>query len=420
MPEPPNLPVRSDYKRVQMGLLKFLYKIKFRHIALLYLITAVIASIQCYFGHLVPADQAGRIYTNYNNYVLFKNSYFHLMQGKDLYIPYPREQWDLYKYSPTFSLFFGVLAYLPDFAGLFIWNLLNTIPLLIGFSQLRGMSEQSRIFALLFCLFELSGNLQNSQSNGLMVALLILTFTSLEMKRYFLATFFIGFSIYLKIYGGIGIFFFLFYPSKKLLLYTSVWFLLLGILPLLVTDLKHLLYLYQSWGILLKKDQENSTGLSVMGILQTWFVLKNAKNIVITTGIILFLLPLLQWRKYKLYDFRLLFLCFTLIWVVIFNHKAESPTYIISMCGISIWFFSQTANRVNILLLVSAFLFTTVCSGDLFPYFFREEIKNYDIKSLVSIIIFGKILYELYHRNFLHENTFIGRNLTSERPVLQH
>jgi hypothetical protein len=381
----------------------FIYKnriqITFRHIVILYLIMVVIASIQCYFGSIIPSGQSGKIYTNYNNYILFRNSFFHLIHGKDLYIPYPEEQWDLYKYSPTFSLVFGLLAYLPDFIGLFFWNLVNTIPLLIGFSQLRGISDDNKIYALLFCLIELSGNLQNTQSNGLIAALLILTFTSLENGKYFLAAFFVVFSVFIKIYGGIGIILFLFYPSKtRLLLYMIFWFLLLGVLPLAVIDLKQLIYLYESWGKLLKTDQLNSTGISVMGILQTWFRFSVSKNIVGFIGMILFLLPLLQTRKYKFYDFRLLTLCSALIWVVIFNYKAESPTYIISICGIAIWFFSRTKTRINIICVILTFIFTSLSRGDLFPYFIREEfIKPYCIKGLFSIIIFGKILYELFN-----------------------
>lgn len=388
-----------------MFLSRSLKKIRFNHVVFLYLLIAIIASIQCYFGSIDFSDHLERSYHNYNNYILFKNSFFHLIQRKDLYIPYLNEQWDLYKYSPTFSLIFGLLAYLPDFIGLLLWNLLNTIPLLIGFIQLRRINVNNKVYALLFCSIELLGSLQNSQSNGLMAALLILTFTSLENKRYFLATFLVVFSVFLKIYGGIGFVLFLFYPSKaRLLLYTLFWFLLLGILPLVAINVNQLLYLYKSWGRLLIADQGNSTGISVMGILQSWFKFNISKNIITFVGIILFFLPLLQIRKYKIYDFRLLVLCSTLVWVIIFNHKAESSTYIISISGIAIWFFSQTKTRINIILLILAFVFTSLSSGDLFPHFIKEEFINpYDIKGLFSIVIFGKIFYELFNRDMIAE-----------------
>jgi hypothetical protein len=53
-------------------------------------------------------------YKDYNVYVIFKQAFFHLIAQKNLYILYPHEHWDLYKYSPTFALFIVLLAYLPD------------------------------------------------------------------------------------------------------------------------------------------------------------------------------------------------------------------------------------------------------------------------------------------------------------------
>jgi Glycosyltransferase family 87 len=381
-----------------MFLTKVLAKIKIRHVVYLYLVTAIISTIQSYHGIIHPATgYAGVVYHGYNNYILFKNSFFHLIQGKDLYAWYLNEQWDLYKYSPSFSLVFGLLAYLPDFIGLLFWSLLNTVPLLIGFIQLKKISDRNKIFALLFCLIELSVNLQNAQSNGLMAGLLILTFTSLENGKYFLAAFFVVFSIFIKIYGGIGFVFFLFYPGKlKLILYSLFWFVLLGFLPLVVIHLDQLLLQYKSWKILLKEDQSNSIGISVMGIIQAVFKLNIPKNYIVLTGTVIYLFPFLQPNKFKYYDYRLLVLCSTLIWVVIFNHKAESPTYIIALSGIAIWFSSRNKTRLNIILVILSFIFTTLITGDLFPHWMRDEyFKPYCIKALFSIIIFAVITYEL-------------------------
>src|SRR5579872_2461631 len=215
-----------------------------------------------------PYGEGGRLYPNYNNFIIFRNSFFHLIQGRGLYNNYPDEQLDLYKYSPTFSLFFGLLAWLPDFIGLLLWNLLNTIPLFIGIRLLKEISDQGKIYALLFCLVELMNSLQTAQSNGLTAALLILTFTSLESERYFLAAFLGVFSIYIKIYGGIGLLLFIFYPAKpEAFSYILFWILILGLLPLAFIDLNQLFHVYKDWSLLLKTDQENSIGISVMSIL---------------------------------------------------------------------------------------------------------------------------------------------------------
>ena len=372
---------------------------------ILYLLIAVIASIQCYYGFIRPSGQYGRAYPNYNNFIIFKNSFFHLIQGKNLYVPYPDEQWDLYKYSPTFSLFFGFFAYLPDFIGLLFWNLFNTIPLLIGFVLLKGISDSDKIYALLFCFIELMGSLQTAQSNGLTAALLILTFTSLENGRYFLAAFFVAFSLYLKIYGSIGLILFIFYPAKaRLLVYTLCWILLLGLLPLAVIDLNKLLYLYKSWDLLLKTDQANSTGLSVMGILQSDLTSGVSNKITMLAGILLFLIPLCQIKKYRIYEFRLLVLSSMLIWVVIFNYKAESSTYIIAVCGIAIWFFSQKKSNVNVIIIILTFICTILSPGDLFPHFIKDLIVRLPyLKAVFPILIFGIVSFDLFNRNLTLE-----------------
>ncbi len=366
-------------------------------IVFLYILVAVVASIQCFNGILRPEGAGGHVYTGYNNYVLFKNSFFHLIHGSDLYRAYPDEEWDLFKYSPTFAFCFGLMAYLPDFAGLVCWNLLNTLPLLLGIMQLREMTINNKIFALLFCALELMNSLQNSQSNGLMAGLLILTFTSLENRKYILACFLVVFSVYLKIYGGIGFFLFLFYPSKsRLLIFSLLWFLVLGALPLFFVHWDQLTYLYSSWGKLLKQDEYNSTGISVMGILGRWFPQGISKNQIILFGCLIFVFPFFQFWKYKMVHFRLLILSAMLIWVVIFNHKAESPTYIIAMAGIAIWFFSGEKSKLNILLVTLAFIFTTLASGDLMPAFIKNYLKYYHIKALFSTVIFVFIWIDLW------------------------
>ena len=95
----------------------------YRFILFLFIILGIAASAQSLL--LSSKNQSERKYTHYNNYVIFKQSFFHLIDHKDLYAPYPDEHWDLYKYSPTFAFFFGIFALLPDSIGVMLWNLLN-------------------------------------------------------------------------------------------------------------------------------------------------------------------------------------------------------------------------------------------------------------------------------------------------------
>ncbi len=363
----------------------------------IFILFALGASVQAVLEGLSYNPEAGRYYTCYNNYVIFKNSYFHLLHHKDLYKLYLDEQWDLYKYSPTFSMFFGIFAYLPDAMGLSLWNLLNALILLFAVYYLPKLSNYQKGLILITCLIELMTSMQNEQSNGLMVGLLILAFGLLEKEKYGWAVLSIVFTAYVKLFGIVGFSLFLFYPKKwKLALYTVLWIAVLWIIPLLVVDLGQLKFLYESWGNLLLQDHAVSYGLSVMGWLHSWFGI-SADTWVLAIGSIMFCLPFVKIRAYKNLSFRLLALTSVLLWVVIFNHKAESPTFIIAMAGVCIWFYAlRERNILNLVLFITAFVLTSLSPTDIFPAYLRVHLVNpYVLKAFPCILIWGKIIYDM-------------------------
>src|SRR2546423_1725063 len=77
---------------------------------LTFFVLAVFAAIQSLLLSNKSFDGSSNMYSNYNNYIIFKQSFYHLIQNKDLYMFYPSEHWDLFKYSPTFAFFFGIFA----------------------------------------------------------------------------------------------------------------------------------------------------------------------------------------------------------------------------------------------------------------------------------------------------------------------
>jgi hypothetical protein len=366
-------------------------------IVILYLLFAVLASVQSYMLKEESVIPNGEKYRQYNNYIIFRSSFTHLVHNQNLYQDYPKEHWDLYKYSPTFSLFFGLFAMFPDVVGLNLWNIFNALILLCAIYYLPRLNLKQKGMILIICIIELNTSIQNQQSNALMAGLIILTFGLLEKSHYLLASLCIVFSIYLKLFGVVGLALFLFYPQKwRLALYTLIWTLVLFALPLLVISLNQLYLLYSNWKHLLDTDLSTSYGYSVIGWLHSWFGAEFNKQIIVATGVILFLLPFLRIRQYKQYAFRLLALTSLLIWIVIFNHKAESPTFIIAMAGVSIWFITSKKNTLNIILFVSALVLTSLSPTDLFPRYLREEyIKPYNFKVLPCILIWLKIVYDM-------------------------
>ncbi len=429
-----------------------------------YILLALGATLQSYFGN--PTTFNNLQYTAYNNYIIFKQSFFHLIENKDLYILYPSEHWDLYKYSPTFSLLMAPLAILPDVIGLLCWNLLNALVLFFAIkniplkdSKLFGNSlmnieqgtrnkefrslsnnDESTVFdklrnslflvpcsifkknnsfsigvmglCLVFIALEMLTSLQNEQSNALMAGLIILAFVLLEKDKIWLGTLCIALTVFIKIFGVVAFALFLVYPKKgKFILASTVWVIVLTVLPLLVISMDQFQLLYESWWRMLGEDHAASYGYSVMGWLQSWFGLDVSKNVIVLLGVVLFCLPLIKIKKYTNYKFRWRLLASILIWVVIFNHKAESPTFVIAMSGVGIWYFLSkiemekvdaihkvtSSHLVNTVLVVLAFVFTSLSPTDLFPRFLRENIViPYVLKAVPCILIWGKIIWEMY------------------------
>lgn len=358
---------------------------------------ALVASLQSLTQPKKTWEEGGKEYNRYNNYTIFERSFHHLKNQEDLYILFPEEQWDLYKYSPTFSVFFGVFAVFPDSIGLTLWNLLNCLIVVLGVYYLPKITEKQKGLILLLSIFEMLTSLQNSQSNGLMAGLLLLAFGLLERKHIFWATLLLVFSVYIKLFGLVGFALFLFYTQKiKFILYSLFWAVILFLLPLLFVDIHQYTFLFKSWGNMLSNDHSASYGLSVMGWLNAWFGWAGNKLFIVGIGVLLFLVPLVRFKQYANPNFRLLMLVSILLWTVIFNHKAESPTFIIAFSGAAIWFFSANKSPINLVLFVMAFIFTTISPTDLFPKVVRNElIEPFQLKVFPCILIWFKVLYDL-------------------------
>lgn len=384
------------------------FLLKHNTLFVIYIIVTVIASIhllslgQSHFidGKLYGKYMPGQYYTHYNNYVIFKNSFYHLLSGKDLYILYPSEQWDLYKYSPSFALAMGVLAWMPYWAGLIIWNLLNTLALFAAIRMLP-LNKKATAIALWFILLEVLTATQSSQSNCLLAALIIGAGGFMERKKLHWATLLLVVATFIKVYGAVGFALFLFYPGKpKFILYAALWTILMAVAPLLVLAPTELIAQYQSWVNMMGMDQSFSYGFSIMGWLNSWFGVNEGKGWVILIGMVAFFLPFARISLYKDQTYRLLFLAFMLIWVIIFNHKAESSTFIIAVAGVAIWYFAQPPAGWRKWMLAIVFIFTCLSPTDVFPPYVRQHILvPYVVKVVPCIIVWCILLYQLMRYN---------------------
>ncbi|MES2132950.1 MAG: glycosyltransferase family 87 protein [Bacteroidota bacterium] len=341
-------------------------------------------------------------YTHYNNYIIFKYSYSHLVQCTNLYSSYPDQYADLYKYSPTFAFFMGPFAKLPDTAGLLIWNLLNIFVLFFAIIKLKLLNQQTKILLLLFVAFELILSAENSQSNALLAGLMIMSFNLLEKDKPVMATFFIALGAFIKVYSLVGCLLLLLYPNKiKSALSLLLWGLLLFALPLCVVDIPDLISQYKNWYLLIRMDETISLGISIYLYMDLFFSADSVKPVTQCIAFILLLAPLLLRKLYTDFLFRTLYLSLILIWIVVFNHKAESPTYVIAMCGIGIWYFYSEKKRLYTILVLASLFFTSLWFTDLVPRNYKDVLGDHMyLKPLFPTMILLVIMYTLFHRYY--------------------
>lgn len=363
---------------------------------MVYLLLAAIATLQEYNAGLKKFVGSPLDFTYYNNFLIFKYSFYHLVEGKDLYAWHLSEHWDLYKYSPTFAFLFGSLAWLPDSLGLLAWNSLNVLALFFGIRMLKLKMQESNII-LLLCAAELFTTLQNAQSNALIAGLIILAFALIEREKFFWACLCIALTVYIKLFGLFAFAICLLYRERwKMVGYSMLAMLLLAALPLTITSLDQLKNCYVSWWALLQKDYIPNH-LSLIGVIKAWLGIKLQSNLVLLFGMILFLIPLIRVKFYNQFHFRLTFLAMILLWMIVFNHKVESPTFIIALAGIGIWFVSTGIEpRWRNVLTVFALVFTSLSTTDLFPNFIQDSFFDpYSVKAIPCIMIYCVAFYEL-------------------------
>jgi hypothetical protein len=292
----------------------------------------------------------GGFYSHYNNYIIFKQSFYHLIAQKDLYIHYPQEQYDLFKYPPTFALLFAPFSLLPDFLGYSTWTALNLLLPVFAIYKLQGISRRAKGAMSVLLLLEGFTSALNSQSNGLMLGLLLFAFVSLQKGRFVQAIIFIWLTAFIKLFGILFFAMLLVFPGvfKKSLLRVPLIFGVLYILPLPILGWEGLQRQYASMFNLLAHDHGYFVKYSVMGWLQQWFGLRPNKNLILMLGLGLQCIPLCVfiikeklWRSGSLQlvnsksleRWQSLFAASWLLWMVIFNHMAESATYVIAVGG---------------------------------------------------------------------------------------
>lgn len=345
-----------------------------------------------------------------NNFFVFTHVFFHLTHQQPLYIPYPDEYADVNLYGPVFAFIIAPFAMLPIPIGVACWIMASIGFLYFAIKQLP-ISHEAQQFIMLFSAMELLMNAQWLQFNAFIAGCLILSFVHFKQDRVALATLWIVLGSFTKIYGIMGLAF-LFFTRKPIqaLLYLLIWSVIAWILPMLISSPAYILETYHQWfQALVAKNAKNMVAslnnyyqdISAMGLIKRighlpamidkWIILFGCMLMFITY------LPTIKLRYHS--TFQWLWASNILLFTVLFSTASESPTYIIAVLGVAIWYVTYAEQKHPKLadqLLIFTFLLTSIASTDLVTPWVRVHIvRQYALKALPCLLVWFVIMYDL-------------------------
>lgn len=338
-----------------------------------------------------------------NNFLIFRGAYQNLLAGRDLYALYPDRYADRFKYSPTFALLFAPFALLPVAAGLMLWNVVNAAALWGALARL--LPPRDAVIAMLVVLPELAGNLQNAQSNALVSALVVGVHIALDADRPATASLSMTLGTFVKLFpAAAGVLALLRPRLARFAASSAATIALFAVLPLVVIRPTQLLSQYASWLAVERSDALAGVAApggrlmgGVMQQLRVWTGVHWPNWPIQIVGVALLLAPLLtrrsQWGEP---DFRLRALASVLVFMVIFNHQAESPSFVIAMTGVAIWYAASAHRAIDRVLLGACLVFVSLVASSLVPLGVRREVVRYGVKAVPCIIVWIVLQLELF------------------------
>lgn len=343
-----------------------------------------------------------------NNYLIFKQVFWHTIHQTNLYTAYPLEHEDTNHYGPFFSVIIAPFAVLPTALGATGWVLFNTAFLFFALHQLPVSPRAKATLLLLVALENMTAS-HNEQSNTLLAAWIILSYTYVQKDKPFWAALFVVMGTLVKLYGVVGLVFFLFTKRKgQYLLGLLFWTLVCFCAPMVLGSPQFIVQSYQDWyhSLVFKNTLNtelkfaNMQDISFPGMIRRIFRIADLPSLVVLAPAgVLAALPLLRTRLYGNTAFQMQYLAMILIAVVIYSSSAESATYIIALCGVGIWVVLNQHRFTNREWALLAFVMVLTCLSptDLFPKNFKQAyITHYALKALPCVLVWFVLIAKLF------------------------
>ena len=345
----------------------------------------------------------------YNNYLIFTNVFYNTLHENNIYLHYPDIHFDSNHYGVFFSILIAPFAMLPDWLGMPLWNVANTLVFLFAIHKLPFSNQKKAFFAWL-CLQEFITAAVSLQFNIALAGLLMLSAIYIYERKETQSAFFIMIGFFVKLYGVAGLSAFFFVKNKIKFIGALIAFgILFIVLPMLLSSSHFGIQSYADWfQSLSEKNVSNQVlgnrqDFSLMGIVRRVLGDASISNLTfLIPGMAVFALPYLRIKQYQNLPFQLLILSSTLLFIVLFSSGSESPTYIIAVAGVMIWFLIQKEKTPYVIgLLIFVIILTCFSFSDLFPKFIKENyIIKYSLKALPCCFVWFRVIYELLTKDF--------------------
>ena len=318
------------------------------------------------FAYAIAGVLAGAVsfaFGQSQNFHVFAQAARDLVRGDDLYV---RHAADYFKYSPTFALLFLPFTWVPSWLAAPLWSLLNFAVALLGIDRVVDDPNQKRV-ALGIALAGIVLSTDGDQSNLLVAGAWFLAFHAFEESRTRTGAAWILFGGFVKLFPVLGAVFALFHPRRgHALLLFGVAALFWAALPLVVCSPLTLIHEYVSWRHLVSWDLGNR-GWSVLPLLHDGMHLSWANHSMQIVGGCVQAVPIVLGLRFGTdAAWRRTLACSLLTFAVLFNHRTEYASFVLSAIAVGIW---CATTRLGTLARVLVFL-SIVAPG---PFFARPD-----------------------------------------------
>lgn len=376
-----------------------------------------------------------------NNFLIFRASFTHTIEGRPIYGLFPEEFFDHNLYGPTFSILIAPFAIVPVWIGHIMWTTVLAVCLYFavkafcstvasGSTAVRWTGSATMAFIIWYCTHELLTALFMQQFNVAIAAIILLSYVFVEKEKDEWATFVIVIGTLVKLYGIVGLAFFFFSKHKRKYLLTLIgWSVALFCLPMLISSPEYQLHQYHEWFLCLTEKNGDNTmsiaqNISLLGLVRkvgyalvaghsafidvmrngvapdssNWWYLGFKDIWLILAGMLVMAIGYFRIGQWQNQAFRQTVLAAVMMFVCLFSTGTESSGYVIALVGCVIWYCAAPwqRNRWDVALMIFAFILTSLSPSDIFPRYIKEMwVQPYALKALPVVLIWCKLAYEM-------------------------